>query len=104
MVNIATAGNSMTACLQLLLDKGYVIQVWDEEESGLSSNSYYVARKDDNRYSAECPMTLLAMVTLGETWGEEWRDKGCGKNAWDRIEYDGPDLDISDSQLKPTGE
>lgn len=86
MPQITTAGNSLTACLQLILDKGYYIETHDNHDKSIE---YYVASKQGHHYSAEDPFALLSLITLGETWGDQWKDKGLGKDPWSKIEmYD----------------
>lgn len=77
MATIATAGNSSTACLQALQDKGYVVSY---AEPG------FVAKKDNESFAAENFIELLGLVALWEMWGKDWQEKGCGRDAWEKLE------------------
>jgi hypothetical protein len=80
MLHIATAGNSTTACLQVVLDKGFKVT---HREGGT-----YHATKEGFSYAAETPIELLGLVALGEMYGEDWQHRGLGRDAWEQIEYE----------------
>lgn len=81
-MHIASAGNSDTACLQALFDKGYRV-ICDDEYTAIKLNS----DGTENTFSGDTAMEVLGLVTIGEMWGENWQKKGLGRSAWERIEY-----------------
>ncbi len=66
-MNLASAGNSETACLQTLLNKGYKISADEDEEC-------FKATKDGNLFSAENGIELLGLVALWEHYGDDWQE------------------------------
>jgi hypothetical protein len=82
-MNIATAGNSDTACLQAVLEKGFKITSIDAKDFRV----HLVAKRDDIVVAAESGMALLGLVCLVETYGKNWKDL-LEKKPYDQIEYE----------------
>ena len=76
-MKLTLAGNSDTACLQAILDKGYEISVKDRGDWFL-----YIANKDDLEFSATNGPEVLGLISLYEMYGKEWKD------CLDKLPYD----------------
>lgn len=71
---IAEAANTQAPALYLLREKGYIIQT-KHDEDGLISE--FTAEKDEISVLAYDPLSLLALATLAETYGENWQNLDC---------------------------
>lgn len=96
MATIGLAGNAETACLQLMLSKGYTVSCTTEEvlrpvDQFAPKRNHYVAAKDGETFASGDIVSLLGLITLWENYGNEWQEKGLGNqksdDVWDKIEY-----------------
>jgi hypothetical protein len=84
-MKLTATGNSESACLQSIFDKGYKItfKVFDEELYK-EIICEYRAIKNKNEFSAFSPMELLGLIHMWELQGNNWTSED---NVWSRIEY-----------------
>ncbi len=82
MISIGSAGNSTTACLQEIINRGYKVSTESSDD-----RSFYYAKKDGYAFSASNGMELLGLVVIGEQYGDNWREVLGGKDTWENIEY-----------------
>lgn len=67
-LRIATAGNVLVPSYLALGQKGY--RIW--REASASEAEWWVAEGPLGRFSAEDPLSLLGLVAMAETRGDEW--------------------------------
>jgi hypothetical protein len=63
---IVAAGNVVVPAYLAIVSKGYAVQRADKG-SGLT------AKKGGAIYAADDPVTLLGLIAIGETRGEQWK-------------------------------
>ena len=85
MKKIASAGNSDTACLQVVLEKGFKIESEVVGESG-EEIVWFEAKKDDIILAANSGIELLGLVSLWEFAGKDWKDL-LDKLPYNNISY-----------------
>lgn len=71
---IAEAANTQAPALYLLREKGYTITVKPDTESLVME---FTAQKGNISVLANDPLSLLALATLAETYGENWQNLDC---------------------------
>lgn len=83
-MNIASAGNAHTACLQAVMEKGFAISVLSEKDD--ETLITYFAKRGDDYVSAENGIELFGLVCLLETYGAKWQEL-LEKKPYDNIDY-----------------
>ncbi|PUZ25554.1 hypothetical protein DCC81_14830 [Chitinophaga parva] len=73
-MQIAEAANTWEPAFYLLKEKKYVIEPELDESENIVGWS---AKKEDLIVYAASPLSLLGLVTLAETYGENWRKLDC---------------------------
>jgi hypothetical protein len=68
MRGFSAAGNTMVPAYLTLLQKGYMIR-----QTRIGDDEHWVAEKDDWRFGAEDPLSLLGIVAIHEVRGEAWK-------------------------------
>jgi hypothetical protein len=67
-VNLSAAGNIVVPAYLALLAKGYVVSCQRADHSEM-----WIAEGANGRFTADNPITLLGVVGIAETRGENWR-------------------------------
>lgn len=69
-MRLGEVGNTYSIALFEIEKQGYeIIYDFDEEED----YGQWIAKNAENIIYASCPLTLLALVVIAETYGENWR-------------------------------
>ncbi|MFT3685319.1 MAG: hypothetical protein QM783_10405 [Phycisphaerales bacterium] len=71
-IRIFAAGNTLTPAYLCLVQKGYAVT----RTIGQTGEEWVAKRASDSgqdEYIAEDPLTLLALVCIGETRGDRWQ-------------------------------
>lgn len=68
-MNLDAAGNVVVPAYLALLAKGYVVRC----ERSSDDFEFWVAEGPRGRFGADDTITLLGMVAVAETRGEDWR-------------------------------
>lgn len=68
-MKLAAAGNTLVPAYLTLKELGY--EVW-RRTTETDQDEIWAAAKDGNEFTADNPLELLGLVTMGETRGEEW--------------------------------
>lgn len=66
--SLSSAGNTLAPAYLALLHKGYDVQFSRDED-----REWWHAENEAGYFSAEDPLTLLGLIALYETRGEEWQ-------------------------------
>jgi hypothetical protein len=68
-MKLAAAGNTLIPAFLTLKEMGYQVT---RRTTGTDQAEIWIAAKDGNEFTADNPLELLGLVTMGETRGEEW--------------------------------
>ena len=71
MVFLAAAGNVVIPAILTLKQLGYTVEIGAE-----SDNQAIIAKKDGYSFYANDPITVLGLIKIFETRGEEWMASG----------------------------
>jgi hypothetical protein len=66
---LAAAGNVLVPAYLALIQKGYAVR---SENTG-AGNEVWFAENDTHRFIADDPVTLVGLVALHETRGDDWQ-------------------------------
>ena len=81
-MNLVSAGNSETACLQAVREKGYKVSSVIEESE--NPTVHFTAKKDNNSFCADTGIELLGLIALWEHYGDNWQ-QGLDKKTWEQL-------------------
>ncbi len=82
VVKITESMNTYNPTLFTIKNMGYAISLrLNEKKTGIER---WVAKKDGSEYVALNPLSLLAVIMVGEMYGEDWRKVDYG-NQYDEI-------------------
>jgi hypothetical protein len=97
MVSIGEAGNTWYPSLYVILNKGYeVVRTEPSEDSG--SGNLFVAKKQGNSFIASDSLSLLGLISIWESLGDDLLDKVAESErlALEVIKYEDPEDDYDD--------
>ncbi|WP_310484670.1 hypothetical protein [Chamaesiphon sp. VAR_48_metabat_403] len=69
MVSIADAGNTWYPSLYIILQKGYTVEILEDDLADDNSLTFYSATKDDKKFIAWNFLSLLGLICIWENTG-----------------------------------
>lgn len=94
-LRISEAMNTYNPALYVLQARGYTVRMQYDEQT---KDTTWIAIKDDARFAASNPLSLLGLVAMWEGRGDRWQKHSDEPDAY--TELLGDDLDGGTSDVR----